>query len=234
MKYLIFKKKVTFNFIYFKEIEIECKGEGTKADPVIIEPSELIPNDFYVRNSDLFTHIKNFNNFAISLSSCQNVTVKNCQTKYLSIVNCSDISIDNLSVLKKFKLWSSQNVLMEDSNINKLKLYHANYNLAKNCTINRIMQKESKENTFESIRTQNNQSVKLTTSHFTNILNKLKLKPLIFLIFLTIITIIILVTLLKLIISPYIIVITFFILIFIYYFPEFLAKKIKKRRSIIN
>jgi hypothetical protein len=231
MKVIIYQKKVTFNAIYYKEIEIECDGVGTKAKPFIIEPSERIPNSFYVKNSDYFIHIKNFTNFGLTLISCKNVTIKNCKMKHLGIVGCSNINIDNLLNLKSLNIETSKDIFIENSEIDKMKLYNSNSNFVKNCKINRIKEIRSSNNVFESIETFDAQSISLTKSKFLDFFNKYNLKTLIILIILYISIIIIFAVFFKLNIPMYIIIVFLFIGIFVFYLPEILGGIIKNRKK---
>lgn len=151
MKITIYRKRVFPNALFWSGIEIECEGSGTKEDPLIIESSEVLPKVIYLRHNNYFIHIKNLEKRYISLYNCQNITLADCQLKYLDVGYCSKIIIKRLLINKLFRLSSSNYVLIEDSNIGKFKLKQSTSNIIKNSSFKQIKKDRSPENIFESI-----------------------------------------------------------------------------------
>ncbi|MBA7535403.1 hypothetical protein ES705_27656 [subsurface metagenome] len=141
---------MSFNALSWSEIVTDCKGTGTKEDPVIIEPSEDLPRVIYLRNYNVHIHIRNLKKRFISLSFCSNIILKDCQLKYCDVLNCSNIKIDALSIGKLIRLNSSRDIQIKDSNIGKIKLDQSNSNTIRNCTIKKIINIMSSDNLFES------------------------------------------------------------------------------------
>jgi hypothetical protein len=92
MKIKIYKKIFSLKWYFFKEIELECKGEGTEQNPIIIEPTLDLPQDFDVRNNHLYINIINCKCHYISINNCKNITIEDC--------TFDSLIIDKVKILK--------------------------------------------------------------------------------------------------------------------------------------
>jgi hypothetical protein len=175
MNITIYQKVSSFNTIFWREIEIECRGAGTKEDPVIIEPSREIPKNSYLRDYNFFIHVKNLHQKYLSLTRCQNITLKDCQLKYCHVLNCSDIRIENLSITKLLRIYSSKDVYIQDSIIGKLKLNQSNSNTFKNCSFKQVNKTLSPDNVFESNTVSGKQVTEVKQRRVIDFINKWEL-----------------------------------------------------------
>ncbi|MFX0024710.1 MAG: hypothetical protein ACFE9S_20550 [Candidatus Hermodarchaeota archaeon] len=147
----IYQKKVYPNALSFSGIEIECPGTGTKEDPVIIEPIGSTPKTIYLRDYDIFIHMRNLDKRYISLVNCQNMILTECRLQYLDISRSSNIKIKNLSVTKLSRIYNCRNMLIEDAHIEKLKIKKSSLNTFRKCSFNKIKKNLSIDNNFESV-----------------------------------------------------------------------------------
>ena len=137
---------------HYKKIILDFKGRGTRDDPIIIEPAENIPQSFDIRDLDLFINIRNCELQALSIDSCQNIKLENCIFKIILLKNCLGIDLKSIRLTKYLKLGDCLRIKIEDCIIKNLSIYHYNFNVIKNCVINKIKEVRSKENVFESIK----------------------------------------------------------------------------------
>ncbi len=138
MKFTIARLVVTFRARNLVRLEIECKGSGTEEDPLIIEPSESLPDSFHIIRSHLFVIVKNCKRDFISLNSCTNITITKCNFKNCVIKNCNDINIKDTSISNNLKIYDCMDIKIEDSIIKNLKCKRSNSTNIRNCTIGKI------------------------------------------------------------------------------------------------
>jgi hypothetical protein len=235
MKLIIFERDFAFNKVSFKKTEIECEGKGNKENPIIIDSSTLTPNSFYIKNNNMqFINFKNLDKNHISLEVCHNITIDNCKFNYLELYNSAYIKINNISVRKSCKLCYCQEILIQDSSINKMKLYQANSNIIKNCSFNKIKKTLSNGNKFELITILDNQINELKERNIINFISKWKLKSLLIFIPFYVISFFILLNIFefKILIPVFIILVLSSILIL--YIPKIIEFKNQNKEDTIS
>jgi len=131
--------------------ELLSKGSGTETDPAIIEPSEDIPKYLlFLKDSNLYVIIQNCYLERLVLDSCKNVRIENCNIWSFAIQHCSKVFVNKSTMRRFLKLWWSNNVKIEDCDINRVKFTQSNSNNIKNCTIKKIKYVYGKDNIFEA------------------------------------------------------------------------------------
>ncbi len=147
MKFTIYRNYNFGRLLLTEDIDIECEGEGTEEDPLIIIPSEKIPTNFFLKNSKIRVILKNFNTHNISLISCLNVTIEKCKLNKFFILESHDIEIKSTSC-HYLKILKSSYINIENSFFERVKVKNSiNKILLRDCTINRI-----KRNHFNNIQ----------------------------------------------------------------------------------
>ena len=130
-------------------LEIECKGEGTKENPLIIEPSDKIPKNFIVRGYKYNLVLKGFKLRYILVENCQNITIEDTELTRLRMDHCSKIAIRNFTCFSRLTLYRCEDVTIETSFIAQLRLFKASDNSITNNYIIRLMEIGSKNNGME-------------------------------------------------------------------------------------
>jgi len=126
------------------------KGSGTETDPVIIEPSENLPHEFMVEESNLFIIVRNCYLGRVGFHKCQNVKIEDCNIWILYISNCSKVLVNKSTIRGTISLWESSNIKFEDCDINRVKFIRSNSNIIKNCTVKKIRYIYGNDNIFEA------------------------------------------------------------------------------------
>jgi len=126
------------------------KGSGTEIDPVIIEPSENLPHEFMVEESNLFIIVRNCYLGRVGFHKCQNIKIENCNIWILYISNCSKVFVNKSTIRRTLSFWENNNIKLEDCDINRVKFIRSNSNTIKNCTINKIKYVYGNDNIFEA------------------------------------------------------------------------------------
>ena len=130
-------------------LEIECKGEGTKENPIIIEPLDEIPRDFSLQVSKYNLVLKGFTSRYIFLEQCQNIVIEGTELNRLRMVKCSKIVIKNLTCFHRLTLFRCEDVTVENSFIGCLRLFQSSDTSIVNNFIIRLMDIGSKNNKLE-------------------------------------------------------------------------------------
>ena len=130
-------------------IEIECKGDGTEENPIILEPSEKIPRDFSLQVSKYHLVLMGFTSRYIFLEQCQNIVIEGTELNRLRMVKCSKIVIKNLTCYHRLTLFRCEDVTVENSFIGRLRLFQSSDTSIVNNFIIRLMYIGSKNNTLE-------------------------------------------------------------------------------------
>ncbi|MFW9879445.1 MAG: hypothetical protein ACFFG0_40730 [Candidatus Thorarchaeota archaeon] len=164
MKIKIYREVYLLRSSIFREIEIECKGNGTKKDPAILEPSEDLPDDFHINKSDIYLHVKNCDNHLISVNTCKNITIEGCNVVVFILINCSDVNLIKNTISKRLRLQDCKDIIIDQSNIEKLVIDYSHSNIIRNCTINHLAYHSSSSNIFEKNIIPENQLSKLNKS----------------------------------------------------------------------
>jgi len=146
--------KITIYNIGYKpgqklRFEIECKGEGTKENPLIIEPSDKIPKNFMVRGYKSNLVLKGFKSRYILVEDCQNTFIEDTELNRLRMERCSNIVIRNFTCFSKLTLYRCEDVTIESSFIARLKLFKSSDNSITNNFIIRLKEIGSKNNDLE-------------------------------------------------------------------------------------
>lgn len=130
-------------------LEIECKGEGTKENPIIIEPSDKIPKKFIVRVSKYHLVLKGFTSRYIFLEQCKNIVIEDTELNCLRMIHCSNIIIKNLTCFSRLALFRCEDVTIENSFIGRLRLFNSSDSSIVKSYIIRLMDIGSKNNNME-------------------------------------------------------------------------------------
>ncbi len=123
------------NFAKIEEFEINCKGSGSKEDPLVIDSFLRLPTDFDIMESDLYILIKDCTLKYVNLLYSKNITIENTTFEILNLCYCSYIKIQKIrcdSVL----FIVCHNCSFEDSRSQEwFQLYKCFNNVFKNCEI---------------------------------------------------------------------------------------------------
>ncbi|MFW9866510.1 MAG: right-handed parallel beta-helix repeat-containing protein [Candidatus Thorarchaeota archaeon] len=130
-------------------ITLDCEGEGTKANPIIIRPIDSIPKDFIVRGIKYNIVLKGFKSRYILVENCKNLLLVDTELNRLRMERCSKITIKNLTCLSRLTLYRCKACNIEESFIARLRLFKSSNNLIKNNFIIRLKEVASKNNQLE-------------------------------------------------------------------------------------
>ena len=149
MKFIIIEahKYYRGGFTYSKKV-LECKGNGTEKNPVMIDSSQILPVVFSIRNSKLHVILRNFTAKQVSLFYVQNAKFEECKIRGLILFNSNDNKIINSTFRWNLNFNDSNNNSIENSSINKIRLNKSNHNRFKNCEISKIKFNQSQKNSF--------------------------------------------------------------------------------------
>ena len=150
MKFLVHYDHVSFNAVQRRTIELDCEGDGTKDNPIIIEPSEQLPNIFIIHRSNLYVKIRNCEN-SILLNEVQNITIENCKSRWILVMVSSNVTLKDCQIRKFLRLRSCSNVTVEDCKITKIQFYDSSKNIIRNCIISKEIElSESEDNIIQN------------------------------------------------------------------------------------
>lgn len=147
MKFKIYKKNISSSDggtrIVYEDFALECAGSGTVEDPIIIESSKKLPDEFNilgytVDNKYPFILIRSCINKIISIEFGKNITLKDCKLTDCFIHNSSEIKIENTTISNKLTLWFSHHISITNSKIKNLKFDFSMNNTIENCEIHEI------------------------------------------------------------------------------------------------
>jgi len=130
-------------------LEIECKGDGTEENPIILEPSKKIPRDFSLQGTKYYLILRGFVSRYIFLEQCQNIVIEGTELNRLRMVKCSKIVIKNLTCYHRLTLFRCEDVTVENSFIGRLRLFQSSDTSIVNNFIIRLMDIGSKNNKLE-------------------------------------------------------------------------------------
>jgi len=130
-------------------LEIECKGEGTKENPIIIEPSDKIFKKFMVRGYKFNLVLKGFKSRYILVEDCQNTFIEDTELNRLRMERCSNVVIRNFTCFSRLTLYRCEDVTIETSFIARLRLFKSSDNSITNNFIIRLKEIGSKNNDLE-------------------------------------------------------------------------------------
>lgn len=174
MKLTIYKLIPSFiSRFNINPIQIECEGEGTKEDPLVIDESNC--QDFsnillLLKNNNYFIHIRNLNGKSfifnksknilikncviewINLEFCKNITITNCTFNWIYTSSCSSILIKHSQFLKLCTIFSNcEDLTIEHSNFeDRVEFRHFHNNYIKNCFFGQIYNNITSNNVFEN------------------------------------------------------------------------------------
>jgi hypothetical protein len=150
MKFLIHYDHASFNTISQRSLEIECEGDGTKDNPIIIEPSELLPRAFKIVRSNLYVIIRNCEN-SIILNKVQNITIESCNLRGIIVTGSSNVTVKDTKIRRSLYIAASFNVIVEDCELSKIEFFNSRNNVIRNCVITkRIELSESEDNIIQN------------------------------------------------------------------------------------
>ena len=104
-------------------LEIECKGDGTEENPVILESSKRIPRDFSLQGSKCHLILRDLVSRYIFLDQCQNIVIEELVLDRLRMVKCSKIVIKDLTCYRRLTLFRCEDIYIESSFIGRLRLF---------------------------------------------------------------------------------------------------------------
>jgi hypothetical protein len=118
------KQVVTiFDRIESKKVDIHCDGKGTMDDPFIIEPSEILPRDFELKELQhhfIIRDILDLNNIDISFS--KHILIENCMLNHLTLSSCSETTVKKSYIVKDMMLNDCNDIHVENCEIMKMVL----------------------------------------------------------------------------------------------------------------
>ncbi len=170
MKLIIYITKYHWNAIPGEKYELECDGNGTEKDPVVIKPSDELPKSFKIIKNKLFILIKGCNDYSFDILDSENITIDDCEVKSSLIHNCKDLIVQNFTVNKKLKIHYCNNIKIEGCRIKKLELGKSNHNKIVNNQINNIRTIESEDNVLEANEISPNYSEQLKKDRFVPVI----------------------------------------------------------------
>ncbi len=130
----------------------ECRGAGTKTDPIIIENVNAKSkvkskygykhhfNDILVYKNRFNVIMKNYHPKKVKLFDTQNMIFENCSfTNSFSLDNCSNIMLRDVKI-KKLEFGACHDIIIENSSIDKIIAREKVEGIItlKNCSVNRI------------------------------------------------------------------------------------------------
>jgi len=140
------------------------KGKGSKADPFIIESTEIIFRYIQFTYINLYVVIKNTEIIGLELNRCQNFLIINCKVNNLNLSACSHIKITKSILYGTTKLKNCNLSTMKNSTVYYLILQQCFNNSIQGCKIPRIKNKLSRANQFSNNELSEENKEKLT--HF--------------------------------------------------------------------
>ena len=145
------RKLSYFNDYHLSNVNLYGKGKGTEFDPIIIKPHKELPKDLnisFLTSYILITDL-NSNTQRISMSLCDNVTIKNCKFQEIELCNCKNIIFEHVKFTNKLSLSRCEKLTIIDCEIPIMKFRYCLKNEFKNCQINKIIKIfDSRENKF--------------------------------------------------------------------------------------
>ncbi|MFX1469871.1 MAG: hypothetical protein ACFFB8_14540 [Promethearchaeota archaeon] len=121
---------------------VECKGFGTKEDPIFIGAQEHYYPFVYISKNRYYLVLDNFNPDYLVIFDSRNITIKNSNFKSCDLFYCRNLNLNNINT-KIIKFGRCQDIIIEYSNIDKIKVhkgFEGNVTF-KNCKINKINKK---------------------------------------------------------------------------------------------
>ncbi|MFX1281350.1 MAG: hypothetical protein ACFFA3_18525 [Promethearchaeota archaeon] len=116
-------------------LELECKGNGTKEDPFIINPSTNLPEYFEINESEDYILISNCSVSTLKISISKNITLKDCYVDWLEVSGCRNILITDV-ISGLLALVMSHKCTLYGCEIEReLCISNSSNNLIKNCIV---------------------------------------------------------------------------------------------------
>ena len=148
MEYTISETHIMLRGAISTKLVLECKGDGTVENPVIIDSSHKLPEIFSIQYSKLHVILKNFTAKKVSLFYVQNAKFKKCKIRGLILFNSDNNKIFNSTFKWHINFKDSNNNYVTNSLIKKVRLDKSNHNRFKNCEISKIKINHSQKNSF--------------------------------------------------------------------------------------
>lgn len=130
-------------------ILINCQGDGTKDNPIIILPSKSIPKDFIIRDYKYHIVVRGFESRYILIEGCKNILLEDTELNRLRMERCSSIIIRNLTTLSRVTLHRCKEIIIEKSFIARLRLFKSSNNTIEDNYIVRMKEVDSKNNQLQ-------------------------------------------------------------------------------------
>ena len=141
-----------WSFIKTRNIEIYCKGAGTKNDPFIIDGIFPIPNRVIIENDKHYYLLQNLKLKKIGLDGCENFTLKNCEFTEFRLNKCANINIKNTLIVRESRLKDCQNIQFENCLIKNMILSESNGGNFNNCFFVHLKDWMSSNNNYRNIK----------------------------------------------------------------------------------
>lgn len=151
MKFLIDKINISFNTIIASEIEVECKGNGSKEDPLIIDSVHSLPEVFRIRDSHLYVNFIGCIAKQVTLMNAKHVTFKHSNIRGLTFIDSNENILLNSIFSRNLVFRNSHHNSIDSCNIRNLNLINSNDNYFKKDKIIKVKDLESKNNKFEDV-----------------------------------------------------------------------------------
>ncbi|MFW9866509.1 MAG: hypothetical protein ACFFEN_10480 [Candidatus Thorarchaeota archaeon] len=117
----------------YEEIELDCKGTGTKEDPIIIDSLIDKSLNFDIVESEKYIVIKNSSLRFLCFYYSKNTSVINCKVRNLRLGNCENIHIEKV-VCSFIEIVESHNCSLIESRAEEtISLYKSHNNIFRKC-----------------------------------------------------------------------------------------------------
>lgn len=117
----------------YEEIEVDCKGSGSKEDPIIIDSLIDKSFNFDIVESDKYIIIKNCTLRFLCFYYSMNISVINCKLRNLRLGNCENIYVEK-TICSWIEIYDSHNCsLIESRSEETISLYKSHNNTFRKC-----------------------------------------------------------------------------------------------------
>lgn len=116
-------------------IELNCEGNGTENDPLIIDEFVPLPKSFEINDSEIFIHITNHTLSNLKISISKNITIDNCYIEWFELNSCAHIKISKASSVL-MGIGMCNNCTLDGCIIwGTLSITNSSHNVIKNCDV---------------------------------------------------------------------------------------------------
>ncbi len=143
------------------------KGKGTQNDPLIIGPTDSLPQDLQINNSSYHLQFKGCSFSFLIMKRCQNISFINCTIDRLRLEKCSQFTIKEGRFSTVLFIRNCSRNQIENCSIKRLDIVNSYENLIKDSIIDETINTASSGNIFQSLQIPEEQVKYLLTNKFT-------------------------------------------------------------------